>query len=164
MATKKNKPDASTMNLEAMLSDMLPGATVRSSDAIGFWDSENGGPIVIIPRHAAAFDSKKFDPTKPSVLIFAELVKDATVLTSDGEVVSGKAGELIGIFAKPGMRQIRNMCGVTTFLARDSRKDINTGKGNDMKGYMVASQETGSVIPITDDRRDKSRGSKTFLD
>ena len=56
------------------------------------------------------------------------------------------------------------LCGVAVFLARDPRKDLNTGKGEPMKGYMVASSEMGTQIPITEDRREKSKGSKTFLD
>lgn len=155
--------------MDDLFKELLPGAKIRTSDIVGVWDPEISGPIVCIPRHAVVGDGKKFDRAKPSCLIFAELVRPIKVSTSREEseektFVDAVAGDLIGIWAKPGMKDIRGLCGVPVVMARDPRKDKDVDKGNDMKGFQVASLVTGSMIPITEDRREKSKGVRCILD
>lgn len=146
------------------------GFEERSSDIVGTWDSD-AGPIRFVPTHASVSDSKKFDKTKPSTLIFGKLTAEAPLKRrsededEDAETFVGKPGDLVGVWAKPGMRDIATLCGVEVIIMRDAAKDKNTNKGNDMKGFRVLSRETpGVLIPITSDRREHSAGVKTYLD
>lgn len=155
--------------LDDLFNEYLPGAKIRTSDIVGVWDPEISGPIVCIPHHAVVGDGKKFDKAKPSCLIFAELVRPIKVSTSreDSEektFVDAQVGELVGIWAKPGMKDIRGLCGVAVVMARDPSKDKDVDKGNDMKGFRVASKATGTMIPLTEDRREKSKGVRCILD
>jgi hypothetical protein len=161
-----NNPGAS---LDDLFQSLLPGAKRRTSDLVGAWDPDSSGPIVFIPRHAVVGDGKKFDASKPSLLIFGELVKACMVMTkepgdTEGTPVAAKPGDMIGIWAKPGMRDLADLCGVEVVMARDVSLDKPTDKGNDMKGFRIASVKTGTRIPITIDRRDESRGVATLLD
>jgi hypothetical protein len=153
-----------------MTQHTLPeGFESRSSDIVGTWDTESG-PIRFIPTHAIVADGKKFDKTKPSCLIFGKLTVD-TVLLAKGdeddekEKIQGKAGDNVGVWAKPGMKDIANLCGVEVFMVRTPEKDKDVGKGNDMKTYLVASKSNpNKPIPITVDRRDLSKGNRCILD
>jgi hypothetical protein len=170
-----SKAEQSTANLDEMLDnpkakvkiERPEGFTKRSSDIIGIWDPDEG-PIRCIPRHAKLSDSKKFDKTKPSILIFAELTSECMLRVKaededdEADLIVGEPGDLVGIWGKPGMRDIRNLCNVEIFMFQDGEKDI--GKGNPMKVYDISSAETGTLIPISGDTRDKSAGADTFLD
>jgi len=151
------------------MSQLPEGFESRSSDIVGTWNPE-AGPIRFIPTHAIVGDGKKFDKTKPSLLIFGKLTVD-TMLSAKGEEddereeVQGKAGELVGVWAKPGMKDIATLCEVEVFMVRTPEKDKDVGKGNDMKTYLCASKTNpNKPIPITVDRRDLSKGTRTILD
>jgi len=144
------------------------GFEQRTSDIVGTWDAE-AGPIYFIPTHASVGDSKTFDKTKPSLLIFGKLTRETALKTKGDEDAEtgqllGQPGDQIGVWAKAGMREIASLCGVEVFMVRDPASDKDVGKGNDMKAYVVASKSTGTMIPIASDRRDRSAGSRTFLD
>jgi len=170
MATSKNnttpvKPQAAPVGVPQ-------GFEERTSDIVGVWDPDKG-PIFFVPSHAAVGDGKKFDKTKPSLLIFGKLTADCALKVKardedeDGAsgTVQGKAGDLVGVWAKPGMKDIATLCGVEVFLTVDPSKDRDTGKGKKMKGYRVASKdEPNTLIPIRSDRRDLSKGTRCFLD
>lgn len=145
------------------------GFTDRNSDIVGVWDSESG-PLFFIPEHAIATDSKKFDKTKPSVLLFGSLTRPAILKTKgdedddDAVTVQGEPGDAVGVWVKPGMRDIVNLGGVEVFLSRDESKDKDIGKGNDMKGFRVGSKAVGRRIELSNDLRDKSKGTRCMFD
>lgn len=148
---------------------MPEGFADRTSDIVGTWDPDRGG-ILFIPSHASVGDGKKFDKTKPSLLIFGKLAGPAWVKVKaddddDKPGVMAKAGDLVGVWAKPGMKDIATLCGVEVWMVRDLTKDRDTGKGEKMKGYRVTSkEEPNTLIPIRTDRRDLSKGVRCFLD
>lgn len=170
MATAK-KPETSSERIADSFSSLPAGFELRTSDIVGTWHVDSG-PVQFIPSHAVVGDGKRFDATKPSLLIFGKLTAPCKVVTkgdddADDEksVIDAKKGDLIGVWAKPGMKEIANLCGTEVFLCRFPGGDIDTGKGEKMKAYRVASKEApNKLIPITADRRDKAVGNRTFLD
>lgn len=127
-----------------------------SDDIDGFWDPD-ASSITVKPLYAKLSDSKQ-DTGKTSTLIFCELVTACSLTGRDGEPVKGEVGDLVGIWAKPGMRAIRNCCGVITYLVLTG--EVDTGKQNMMKTFEVATKlkQKGTRIPIEEDnRRDSSQ-------
>jgi hypothetical protein len=110
------------------------------------------------------FDSQ-LDAKKPSHLIVGILV-DASPLDKMGkdteEVVMGKPGDRVGVWAKPGMADLRKLAGQKTFIWLAGEKD--TGKPNPMKVYKCASVQQGQPLLITEDLRKESKGAKTIFD
>lgn len=130
----------------------------RGGDLVGFWDSELT-PIHCIPRSVKLFDGN-IDKDKPSILLTVELAspcgcrppKDSE---AGEEPFVAPVGSLVGVWYKPGMKAIRDLCGVKAFITESGEKD--TGKPNRMKLYKVESEETGTRIPVTEDTRDESK-------
>jgi len=171
MANKNNTPvQKPAETAPATAPAMQAGYADRTSDIVGTWDSSKG-PIHFIPSHAIVSDGKKYKD-KPSLLIFGKLVADCMVNVKQRDedesdekpVVLAKAGDMVGVWAKHGMKDIANLCGVKVFMFRDPTKDRDTGKDEKMKGYSVGSPDEGTLIPIRSDRREVSRGVRTFLD
>lgn len=160
MVSKKSK--AATKKTAPKTPHTRPdGFESLSDDIEGFWDPEQG-PIFVKPLFAKLSDSK-IDAEKTSTLIFCELSKASPLLDRDKEPIMGSPGDLIGIWAKPGMRAIRNCCGVVTYLALTG--EVDTGKINAMKTFEVATKnkEKGTRILIEEDnRRDSTQ--RSFLE
>lgn len=141
----------------------------RSSNIVGVWDPESG-PIQFVPSHAIVTDSKTFDKTKPSTLLFGKLTKPTILKTKgdedddDAVLVEGRPGDLVGVWVKPGMRDIAGLGGVEVFMARDPSEDKDVDKGNDMKGFRIGSVKTGTRIELSTDLRDKSKGTRCIFD
>jgi len=131
----------------------------RNGDVVGFWDPELT-PIQCIPLSVKLFDGN-IDKDKPSILLTVELVKAAGVRpTKDGEGAVGQPfaappGSLVGVWYKPGMKAVRDLCGVEVFIRLTGEKD--TGKPNPMKTFEVTSEKNGTRVPVTEDLRDKSK-------
>jgi len=139
------------------------GFAERSGDYVGFWDEEISNVIQGVPVEAKIFDGN-IEKNKPSYLITFRLTKDMKVLkdAESGEVVEAKFGDHVGVWGKPGMSALRNLCGVEVFMYCKGEKD--TGKPNAMRVYSVNSATTGAPLPVTSDTRNKSKGVQTFLD
>lgn len=150
----------------------------RSGDIVGMWspDEEKPSPIHFTPLDVIMIDSKKFDKTKPSILVFGNLLSPCPFLVAksdeddeEGVSIEGKEGDLIGFWYKPGMRALRDLGGVPVLLdfKRDDEgammeKDVD--KGNPMKLYSVKSPRPGGRLQVREDKRVVSKGAKTFLD
>lgn len=155
-----------------MPNHQLPeGFEERTSDIVGIWNPETMSQLCFIPTHAVVGDGKKFDKTKPSCLIFGKLTKPVMLqLKSDEdeddvEEIQGKPGDLIGVWAKPGMKNIAMLCDVEVIMWREPDKDKDIGKGNDLKGFKVFSKvNPNKLIPLQADRRDLSSGNRCILD
>lgn len=130
----------------------LPAGYVdQSDDLVGFWDPELHPTVHFIPQEAKVFDSQ-IEKTKSSVLVIGTLVdgQKLALAKNEGEVI-GKPGDRVGIWAKPGMKALKDNKGVRTLIIPAGEKD--TGKPNPMKLFTVASATKGDVLYITEDRR-----------
>ncbi len=166
MNNRRNDKTDPFSSVKAALEEKPDGFIIQSDDVVGYWDPEEC-PIRCIPRTAKVFDGN-IERTKPSVLILAELTMPCVlnlkkeVGESEAEKIIGKKGDMVGIWGKPGMRAIRNLCGVEVKITATGEKD--TGKPNPMKLFSVESATRGTQLLISDDSRDKSRAVKTFLE
>jgi hypothetical protein len=163
MAKRKNGGAAQTNeNADIASRPALPeGFKKVDSDIIGFWQSDMG-PIFFVPEEATVSDSK-LEPQKPSGLIRGTLVQGCeALLNSDGEQVVGKPGDRVGVWAKPGMRELKALAGAKVFMFADGEKD--TGKPNAMALFEIATADgkLGNPLPI-EDRRKQSRGHASWL-
>lgn len=141
-----------------------------TGDIVGFWDIEEQGGINIIPRAAKLSDST-IEPSKPSMFIICELMEkeEITVYRKDDKnpkekiAITAKHGDYIGIWAKSGMRDIRNCGGKEIWIEYVGEKDI--GKKSPLKVFEISSNNSivGKLIPIIEDNRTKSKKALTFL-
>jgi len=130
--------------------------TLKGGDLVGFWDSDLT-PIQCIPRSVKLFDGQ-IEPEKPSILLTVELTKPCAVrppAQEGGAPFAAPPGSLVGVWYKPGMKSIRDLCGVEVWMKQEGEKD--TGKPNPMKLYDITWKVNGVRIPVTDDLRDKSK-------
>jgi len=135
------------------------GYQKRSDDLVGFWQSDMG-PIHFVPEEATVSDSK-LEPHKQSALIRGVLVDSCeALLNADGEQVVGKAGDRVGVWAKPGMRALKRLAGAKVFMFADG--ELDTGKDNAMQLFEVASATNGTPLPV-EDKRKQSRGHGSWL-
>ena len=142
----------------ATQSDVPSGYKAIAEDIVGFWKPEEG-PIEVEPLFVKLSDSK-IDSAKSSTLIFCKLVKATTLYMKDDVEVEGKAGDLVGIWGKPGMRAIRNCGSVPTFLMlKDKKEWVDVGKGNHMKTFVVAPKDgiKGDRLAVEEDNRKDSK-------
>ena len=130
----------------------------RTEDVTGYWLPEHS-PIFCIPRQARAFDSN-LDPTKPSILIMVELLKECALRDAETEKARiGKAGELVGIWYKPGMKDVGQCAGLKTLITLDGTKDV--GRPSPMTVFRVETVEkTSAPLMITSDFRKHSAAAK----
>lgn len=137
------------------------GYVKQAGDIVGFWNYENG-PIHATPLYVTLSDSK-IDATKSSALIHCRLV-DALDVDSpnssendeEREQIHAKAGDLVGVWYKPGMVAIKQLGGVKVFMyATGEKKDVK--KPSPMIVFEVLSKEKGAPLRIEADRRDKSK-------
>jgi hypothetical protein len=159
MSEKDKKPGATAPTANIARKPSLPeGYTSQSADLVGFYTNE--GAIHFIPRNAKLTDSS-LEKSKTSVLIVGELVDPCQLTTSDGEVVQGKKGDAIGVWAKPGMAALKQLAGIPVFLFPTGTKDV--GKPSPMTTYEVASRGKGGALKVTEDYRKESKTAKNFF-
>ena len=129
---------------------------------MGFRDPETQGSIYGIPRAAKASDSK-LDSTKPSVFVIFELLEDCKVTEGSGEdaaEVRAKAGDMVGVWVKGGMRSLRTMGGLKVLMQYVGEKKLKDRPAaqSPMKVYQFDTDKpTGTTIPIIEDNRKDSR-------
>ena len=127
---KKNKTETGTVNPSPVT---LPeGFEEATSDLDSFWDY--AGEIRVIPLGYTLSDPK--DKKKPSILIHCELAADREMTNAEGETVMFHQGARVGVWYKPGLKELMNFGGVTTFLA--FKDEIDVGQIQPMKRYYVA--------------------------
>lgn len=166
MAKKNNTSNESTETLSPEAAEQFARLTStlgapadfdkKGGDLVGFWDSDLT-PIQCIPRSVKLFDGN-IEAEKPSILMTVELTKPAGVRPpkDDGSApFVAPTGSLVGVWYKPGMKAIRDLCGVEVWMKQEGEKD--TGKPNPMKLYEITWKVNGTRIPVTEDLRDKSK-------
>jgi hypothetical protein len=140
------------------------GYTRQTDEVKGFWDYALG-PLHFVPVRAILTDSQ-IEPQKTSVLIIGNLVDRATLSVKDPDdddsdlQVIGEPGDVVGVWAKPGMRELKELAGEKVFLYYKGEKD--TGKPNPMKLFEIFAKSKGDPLPV-EDKRDKSRHAKTWM-
>jgi hypothetical protein len=135
--------------------EAIPDGYVRqSTDVSGFWVPSLGA-IHFIPESYRVFDST-IDPDKTSGLIIGRLSKAMQLVTADGVMSEGEVGDIVGIWAKPGMRDIGDLAGVPVYMYLDSFKD--TGKASKMAVFAILSKTKGKQLQVSKDLRSKSKG------
>lgn len=138
------------------------GYTEQSDDVVGYWDPEESGPINCTPLHCVIMDGF-IDATKPATLVFVKLIDPLMVTNPQdtNELIQAKTGDLVGIWAKPGMKALGRSMGVPTYIVRNQSKDKDTGKPSLMMGFDVYTKGEGTALKVLEDRRDESRAAKT---
>jgi len=150
------------------------GYKKRGTDVVGFWNPDLG-EIHCIPRAAKLFDSQ-LQKSKPSTLLLCELVEPCSAIVAkdeddDSQLVTTKIGDLVGIWAKPGMASIKMLCNEPCLIQYERNPDgsVKTKamrvKGmNPMKLFDVSSAKNPMrVIPVIEDARNESAGVNTLL-
>lgn len=140
------------------------GYTRQTDEVKGFW-AYDLGPLHFVPVRAILTDSQ-IEPQKTSVLVIGNLVDRTTLSTKDPDddesdlQVIGEPGDVVGVWAKPGMRELKELAGERVFIYYKGEKD--TGKPNPMKLFEIFAKSKGDPLPI-EDKRDKSRHAKTWI-
>lgn len=159
MASKQQSETTSTPTPRKLV--VREGLTKHAGDVVGFHDLEVQGHIYGIPRGAKASDSQ-LGETKPSVFVIFELLEECECTEGSGDdsaTVKAKPGDMVGVWVKGGMRNLRNMCGMKVLMQFTGEKKLR-GKPaafNPMKTYQFDTDGKGTVIPIIEDNRKNSR-------
>lgn len=147
IVTTPTPPEKETKMTEYQLP---AGFQERSSDVVGFWKPEKG-PIQFVPRGAFLMDNT-LKSTNVSILLIGNLTKETVIADAeDDSERKGRIGDVVGVWYKPGMKDIYSLGGVEVFMLENGEKDV--GKPSPMKKYVVASAKLGSPIPVLADRR-----------
>src|SRR5436190_19159494 len=109
------------------------GYKKRGTDVVGYWNPDLG-EIHCIPLAAKVFDGN-IQKARPSTLIIVELVEPCEcVFTKEDnpntEKVITRAGDRVGVWAKPGMAAVATLFGEKVLLRyeRDEKGEIKTKK------------------------------------
>ena len=143
------------------------GYEKKNTDVKGYWTEDE--PIHFIPRGVKLLDGN-IDKDKPTAIIVGELVERAIISVKDEDPIEGAVGDIVGVWYKPGMRDIALCAGLKVWLDQDLDDDgvqrtKKMKKGNPMKLYTVTSAPGKPVrIPITEDTRKESRRKVTAFD
>lgn len=155
----KERQDAVLAELLEQLGDKLTseapeGFVKETGDVAGFWVQVS--PIQGIIRGAKLSDSQ-LDPEKSSALVLIQLTAPC-IIDTEGEFSVAKEGQVVGVWYKPGMRQIRSLMSQEVWI-RKTAETKDTGKGNPMIVYEVRSKnvERRAAVHILDDYREDSK-------
>lgn len=136
------------------------------SDAAGRWEPSDG-PIHCIPLGVKLLDNKK-NKNNPSGLVFVKLVDPCKIIVKKGdstETVTAKAGTIVAVWHKPGMKGLEMAFGRKTAMRLNPEKDLDTGKGNPMTGFDVVCDPDSKPqkLPVFGDSRVHSRSADTVF-
>lgn len=133
-------------------------------DVDGYWDPDKSA-IRFKPLSAKMFDNSN-DPLRASILILGKLTAPCPLYTTDDNkerhTAMAQVGASVGVWYKPGMRNIIKRCGVDCYLKKSGEKD--TGKPNPMTTFQLVAGDETHKIPVTEDFRDKSKNFNTPFD
>lgn len=160
--TKKNAKSMKADTPETQPVSVPEGYASVSGDVVGFYDEKS--PIHLVPFAVKLFDSK-LEPNKPSALLFARLVEPAVVLAkvdgSEPVPTQAEAGEIVGVWGRPGLAKLKEYAETPCFVVYKGEKD--TGKPHPMKLFDVMTPKGSkpSLVPVTEDKRIRSIGVDT---
>ena len=150
------------------------GFEQASGDLAGYWETASpptrnsdeklgSDPIRFTPLWVTLSDSD-LDARKTSTLLHARLVKPAVLRSADKSEGYREFGEgtLFGIWTKPGMKPLQNLCGAEVWMrnGQTQGKEIvyfkEIGKPSPMVLFDIRHKGSGTKLPVREDRRDKS--------
>lgn len=158
MANAAKKTETSTKPAAPKPAQAPAGYRRQTQDPVGFWEFEKG-PIHFIPRSVKLFDGN-IEKIKPSILIIGELLDPCTLSNKDGDV-NGVKGDIVGVWYKPGMKPIVNLCDAKVWMQQNG--EIETGKPNAMKLFDVQSPGPNKRFTLVFDDRKESAGVRTVF-
>jgi len=129
-----------------------------SDDPIGFFDPNVQSAIRFRPRGVSLCDNSLKAGTV-TILIIGE----ATARVSLSEGVVAEPGDTIGIWYRPGMKDVHRTFGAEVYLV-STGEEIDVGKPCPMKVFEVYATGAGTLLPILHDYRDNSRACPTPFD
>lgn len=136
-----------------------------SLDLVGFYDFKGAeNTIFFVPIDVILMDSN-IKKTQPAALIRARLVKPCKVkmaARAGGEIIQANKGDMIGIWYKPGMRNLATCAGAECQMYQEGSTD--TSQPSEMLDFRIAKKhgQEGHKLPIVEDRRDKSANESVF--
>lgn len=157
LPTEKRRP----MKIEFSDKD-AEGFVQVNLDIVGFWNEDC--IIHCIPKNVKLFDNK-VEKAKPSPLITVELIDPIDVRTTEGEIIRAEAGQLVGIWGRAGMRDLKVHADCRVKIAPNGEKELEDQK-NAMRLYDIrkVASDTPKVLKVALDKRDKSKRTETFWD
>jgi len=140
-----------------------------NGDVVGFRDIQTQGSLYGIPRAAKLSDNGQ-DLKKPSCFVIFEALEDMKVTEGTGDEaqeILAKKGDMVGLWLKGGMRQIRNLCGIPVEIHYGGEKKLK-GRPAAQKPMQVYNfdlgEGKGTPIPVIEDNRKQSRNEPTMFD
>lgn len=140
---------------------MPKGFKNQTQDIVGYWDEEKNDQLNWIPRTVKLFDDN-LDKSKPAILIIGELTAECGLkVKEDGDMekTTGAAGDVIGVYYKPGMRSLMNLCDAKVCMWQEGERNI--GKPSPMKLYEIGSPGPNKKFVVIVDEREHSAHVKT---
>lgn len=141
------------------------GFEVVSDDIAGYWDAACP-PMEFFPDSIRLMDNVNRESVgRSSALIVGKLAKPATLVANtedkaDRHRVTFEAGTIVGIWAKPRMRELGTLRGCHVWIAPSGTQKMGDDR-NDMQLFQIAvSEETkrlkGKRLQLTEDSRSAS--------
>lgn len=144
------------------------GYEKKNSDPVGFWTEDE--PCHFVPRSAKLLDGTRVKE-RPSIMVIGELIEPTIVARKNEDPFEARTGDIIGVWYKPGMKDIAKLGNIKVWLDKDV--DEKTGeqkttptKNGPMKLYTVDGEpgKKGVLIPISEDTRVKAVNATTAFD
>lgn len=138
------------------------GYEEKTSDLVGIWNFKESKVCHVIIRGATLHDSE-VDEKKSSILLHCELVEKNHVIDRNKDTVEAEAGELVGVWCTPGMKEALKWQGAKQIIAHVG--SIDTGKPNAMEMFKTFAPKNAKKEPVTvlDDFRKTSKDSPHML-
>jgi len=135
------------------------GFTQVNLDIVGFWNEDC--VLQCVPQDVKIFDNK-VESIKSSALITAKVVEPLEVRTTDGELVKADVGMLIGIWGRPGLRELKVYGNCHVIIVPDGAIEI--GKPNPMRAFKIYSNANNDAkpLPVALDKREKSKNTESL--
>jgi hypothetical protein len=114
-----------------------------SSDVRGFWDHE--GVIKFVPTGYKSFPSRKFK-NKMTTIIVGKALAPISGEDEKNQGITIGAGDLVGIWYSPGMKELTSLYGSKVKMFRDGEKDV--GQAQPMKVYRIQTQKGVKPAPL----------------
>jgi hypothetical protein len=162
-ASKASKEEATETEHVAPVGKVVTpdGFEDVSSDIAAVYDFKVTASVFVTPLHYTLSDAK--DGKKPQILIHCDLLKPAVLVDLQDDTSEEKvarefpAGTRVGIWYRPGLRNIMQCAGTATFIAFEGERDV--GQIQPMKMFKVSRKKGANAaeLPLSADYRKNTR-------